>query len=533
MHEEVRENGGPVEGGTATAQVSAGPPPPRPQMTPVAGPTLNVRSTTPEARGREVAFLVVAAFFANLALRTTIATTAASVAVVLLIAMFASAGRKLQRDAKILLGLAGALAPWLAIRSSESLTAVTFLSILGLLALAAGLSMKGSLFDSKVRDFARHQGALIYEWVYGLAMVKRTASGAAADARGASMIRGAAVALPILVVFGLLLAQADDVFAQFLLLGDLPAVFGHVATTAIVAVTFLAYLSRRAHETEAEANPKQLSFLGPIEINVILGSLVTLFAAFVGTQLLVAVGGADQILETEGLTQADHARRGFFQLVWVAGLSMGLVGVLRAIRRTPEENARLAAESSKAIPADRFTPLALLTLLLTLAIAGVSVQRLLLYIGTFGLSPLRLWALIGAGAIGVTVMVYALSIKGFRSGTDWFPGVAVLLGFVLIFGLNVVNPDAVVADFNLDRSVDTSSELDVRLLSRLSNDATTTIVNNLDKAGSERVALQGRICDSFDRTTRFGFLEYNRAEVSSDRALDELCGTRQTLRFSD
>ena len=267
---------------------------------------------------------------------------------------------------------------------------------------------------------------------------------------------------------------------------------------------------------------------------MILGSLVTLFAAFVGTQLLVAAGGADQILETEGLTSADHARRGFFQLVWVAGLSMGLVGVLRAIRRTREENAKLAEESARSVPTDRFVPLALATLVLTLAIACVSIQRLLLHIGSFGLSPLRLWALVGAGAIGLMVVVYAVSIKGFRSATDWFPGVAIVLGFAIVFGINAANPDAIVASYNLEHSADSPSELDIFQLTSLSDDATTSIVNNLNKSGGQQEQLVRNLCDSFDRSTSFGFLEYNRSAVSSDRALDGLCGDRRSaVNFGD
>ncbi len=473
--------------------------------------------------------LVAAAFFANLALRTSVATAAASIAVVGVVSMLVAGGRTLQRDAKILLACAVFLAPWLAIRSNAALTTVTFLAIFGLLTLACGLSLHGSLFDSRVRNFARHIGSLIYEWADGLTMVKRLASGAKANARGASLIRGALVAVPVLVVFGLLLASADDVFARFLLIGDLPAVLGHIITTFIVAVTFLALLSRRAHETKADENPTSFRFLGPIEINLILGSLAVLFAAFVGTQVLVALGGADHILETEGLTQADHARRGFFQLVWVAGLSMGLVGILRSVRRSREDLEELAGDDSRAIPKDRFVFLASATLMLTIAIAAVSIQRLLLYIGTFGLTPLRLWALIGAGAIGVAVLVYIISIRGFRAETDWFPGVAVLLIVALVFGLNVVNPDARVASYNLDRA----SSVDGELLISLSPDATTTIIDNIDNARAVEGWLATRLCDTPQRSTTFGLLEFNFAESSSDRALDQFCTNTRPVSFGN
>jgi len=268
-------------------------------------------------------------------------------------------------------------------------------------------------------------------------------------------------------------------------------------------------LSRSAHALDSQdANALSVRIVGPVEIMVVLGSLASLFAVFVALQLVVALGGADHVLETEGLTQADHARRGFFQLLWVAGLSTSLVGGLRATRSLDARKGQ-----------DRFVLLALVTLALTVVIAAVSVQRLLLYIGSFGLTQSRLWALVAAGAIGVGILLFAMSIVGWRKDQSWLPGSLVVLAASVVFVLNLMNPDAIVASYNLSNQTD----VDVVTISRLSDDAVPTILGRLDEAPAE---LAQSMCGRRDRFSNYGLLDYNWAEVRADNMLDDLCGQR-------
>ena len=535
MNEEEVERPGRVVGDQATAVTTAPPPPPPPIAGEVIGQPLKgakprpqapfVRQEKPVATWVDVGLVVVAGFLFNIALRVGFATITAIVGFALLAGLLVFSGRALRREALLLIGLAMILVPWLGIRTDVELTFVTVSMVALLLSLAAGLSLQGSLFDSRVRELANHLVSMPFEWFYGLAMVKRLAKATSSDKQGVALLRGLAVAFPVLVVFTVLLASADEVFAQFLLLGNIGGVFGHLILTAVAALGALSVLGRRAHETAPVEGLTNLRKLGRIEVKIVLMSVVVLFSAFVATQVVVAFGGANHVLETEGLTQADHARRGFFQLLAVAGLSMALVGLVRAGRL-------IDSDDETRTPVDRFTPLALMTLALTLVIAGVSVQRLLLYVGSFGLTPDRLWAIIAAGAIGIAIVLYAISIAGYRSGQSWYPAVALILGFVVVLGLNVLNPDATIARYNISQFGD-SAELDVRSLANLSNDATSTIVSRLGDVQNEQVRLAELLCGEWDRETSYGPLEYNRAAVGSDRALDGLCGDRTRLSGRD
>lgn len=503
----------PPSAGTKTTAVATPPGEAAPAETP-SQQVMPLRDDKPVATWGEVGLLLAAGFLGNLALRSSIATIAASTAVLLVVVAMFAAGRAFQKGTLGLVALAAVLLPWLAIRANPALTAITICMIVILLAIAAGISMHGSVFDSKVRDYTTHVGSTVYEWMYGTAMVQRLVALATKDQRATPLLRGIAVAVPVLIVFTTLLASADEVFARFLLIGNLPSLIGHLVLTAIVALGLLVFVSRRAHETKATSDPMNIRLLGPVEITMILGGLVLLFGAFVVTQIVVAVGGASHVLETEGLTQADHARRGFFQLLWVAGLAVALVGTLRAVRVEDPERGT-----------DRFTPLALLTLLLTVVIAAISIQRLSLYIGSFGLTPLRVWALAGAGAVAVAIALFGASIAGFKADRSWYPGAVLMLGFLLVLGLNVANPDSIVADYNMSHS----SALDTYALSQLSDDAITTIISELDDLPQvDRADVTSRLCIRLDRQTSYGFLEYNRGSANADSALDALCGARLT-----
>jgi len=469
-------------------------------------PKVSLRKDKPLATWPEVGLVIAIGFLGNIALRTTVGGLGASLAFAL--AALLVVRRTIQRTAFIPLGLAALLIPWLAIRSNPALTFVTFLAVAALLMIAGGFSISGSFFDSRARVIASHVSSSVFEWLMGTAMVQRLVRAAAAEQKALPLLRGVVVAIPVLIVFTTLLASADDVFAKLLQLDNLPSLVGHLVLTGIVVVPTLGILSRAAHVLDKDDQSSiDLRMIGPVEVTTVLGSLAVLFGAFVATQIVVAAGGADHVLETEGLTQVDHARRGFFQLLWVAGLAVSLVGGLRATRVIDPNKGR-----------DRFVPLSLITLALTLTIAAFSVQRLLLYVDSFGLTTLRIWALAGAVAIGVAILLFALSIAGWRREQSWFTGAMVVLVGVLVLGLNVVNPDAIVASHNIDNQ----SELDVNNIARLSDDAIPTIIDRLDDAP----ALEKRICARANRFTDYGPLDYNWAEVRADAKLDALCGQR-------
>lgn len=170
--------------------------------------------------------------------------------------------------------------------------------------------------------------------------------------RSRPWVRGVVIALPILVLFGLLLADADPVFAtirrsvrETLEQWDfLPRLVFFTATlTAALGAGGLAL--RGTREPAATSTPPAVGpFLGLTERMVVLAAVTALFAVFLLLQLSYLFGNAPAVTGS-GITFAEYARRGFSELTIVATLCALLVIALDgpAERSTAERSARLVA----------------------------------------------------------------------------------------------------------------------------------------------------------------------------------------------
>ncbi len=512
------------------------PPPPQAPF-PTPSPTVPVRPDSPIATGIELAAIAIVGLLANFALRAFAVDSVLSVVVfgVLMVLMLRrSSRRNLQ-----LFGAAALLLPWYVLRSDPALIFVNTAMVLVLLAVGAGYSHKGDAFDTSVRRNVAHTVAMGLEWAFGLSMGFRWLKKAGESRTAGPVIRGALIAAPILIVFAVLLASADEVFAGLLLFTDFASALSHLIAAGFLAVLAFGYVSRAAHETEAPDSTFNLRMLGPIEVAIILGSLALLFAGFTVTQFVVALGGAATVLETEGLTQAQHAREGFFELLFAAGLAGLVVGAVRAFRTIPGEKTsddngdenndepEEAVESSTG--RDWFVPFAVTTLGLTIALAAFSLQRFVLYVGSFGLTLERVWAIATVITIIGLLALYIADIVGLRRATSWYPTTALLGIAALVFVLNFINPGARVADYNMSRA--DTIDLDAFTVARLPDDAIPEVVSNLDLLDpGDRTNVRDGLCRRSDRTTTYGFAEYNRASVRADNVLDELCGQRRVIQ---
>lgn len=507
----------------------APPPPPTGAVPPVSSASL--RSDSPVATGAEVGAIVLVGFLANLALRESAVDSILTVvlfAILIALMVRRSSGNR----PFVLFGAAGALLPWFVLRGDPALIFVNTVMVLVLLAVGAGYSREGNPFDTPVRQNFAHFVAMSLEWAFGLQMGFRWAKKLGETKTAGPVLRGIAIALPILLVFTVLLASADDVFADVLFFADFADSISHLIVSVLLAVLAYGYVSRASHDTAAPEESLNIRSLGPIEVSIILGSLALLFTGFTITQLVVALGGASHVLETEGLTQAEHARQGFFELLFASALAGGVVGAVRALRQDSIDQTETEGETEAGGESgpgrDRFVPLAIATLALTMILAAFSLQRFVFYIDAFGLTLDRVWAVVTVVAVLGLLALYIANIAGLRSETTWYPTTALLGVALLVLILNFINPSARVASYNLSHAQ--SIPVDIFSLASLPDDAMPEVLDNLDRlSGSDRVELVSLLCGRSDRSTTYGPIEYNRAVVASDDALDALCGSSRRV----
>jgi hypothetical protein len=432
------------------------------------------------ADGRVLVAAAVAALLTDLAVRSGVAGLAGTLLVLAVAGGVLASGRVAGAQAAGLTLAAVPFAVFLSVRMSPWLLPLDILAIAGLLVLGASLARGGSVLDLPLPTLAVR--ALHALW-HGLAAPAFLAA-PLERRRPIALLRGVGLALPLLVVLGLLLASADAVFAGFFNWWSPMEAIVH-ATLLGIGAWGMAGLLRVASAQPAPSAPALPYRLGHVEATVVLGSLVALFTAFAVAQVVAVAGGAGHVLETAGLTYAEYARSGFFQLLAVAGITLAALVCLRAATDLSDPRHRL-----------RFTLLAEGAIALTLVIVGVALRRLGLYQDAYGLTMLRLYSSVFAVWIGLVLVLAGAAVAGFGRGRAWFPAAAGAAGLTLLFGLNVVNPEAMVARHNIDRAVRTL-KVDPRYLAELSDDAVPELVAGLPRLPEPaRAEVLASVCDA-------------------------------------
>jgi hypothetical protein len=308
-----------------------------------------------------------------------------------------------------------------------------------------------------------------------------------------------AVTLVVTLVFGGLFAAADAAFAH--LLGTVtPALrldefFARCACFAVVMGFVLAggYLVRFRPRLDALA-PAAGRPLRRWEWAVPLGVLDALFLAFVAVQATVLFGGHTHVLETEGLTYAEYARQGFWQLLGVSALTLlVLAAVIRVAARTSA--------------ADRRVLRVLVGILCATSVVVVvsAIHRMWLYQEAYGFSVQRLMVITIELWLGAVFLLVAAA--GVRMTGRWLPQAVLAAGVLALLGLAALNPERVIAERNIDRYEQTG-ELDVRYLSSLSSDIDPAL---------HRLPDEVRACVTRTDSTPDSWYLFNLSRARSDR----------------
>jgi hypothetical protein len=291
-------------------------------------------------------------------------------------------------------------------------------------------------------------------------------------ARLRAVAQGLALAAPVLLVLGLLLASGDAVFASLFSIGlNLGGVAGHAAGVVASLFVFGAILlrSRTAGPIRATSLARPI---GPTQAGVVLGAIAALYGVYVVTQLVVLTGGAEHVLETADLTRAEYARAGFFQLLWAVGITLVLLLGLRSF-----------TVRSRGVAHTRLSALSLSVIILTFGLVVSSLVRLALYNDAFGLTMLRLSSMVFAGWVGIVLILVAVDFIG--SGLrGWLPVAVAASALAVLASVNLWNPEAFVARHNLTSP--TQVGVDYRYLDTLTTDAAPVFATYAGRAPAIR-----------------------------------------------
>jgi hypothetical protein len=253
---------------------------------------------------------------------------------------------------------------------------------------------------------------------------------------------GVLLAAPLLVAFGALFSSADSVFSnviQNVFAFDLANAASHMILIGIWAAITAGYLRwSLIARPQALPAPAPASATGIVPVATALGLINLMFLLFVVVQLRYFFGGSGLIETTTGLTYAEYARSGFFQLLAASGLVLPvLMGADHLVR------GEIAAHLTT------FRRLASLLLVLLAVVMASALQRMRLYVGAFGLSEDRLYATAFMVLLFGIFAWFAWTVLRGRRGPFAF-GV-LIQGFAVLAGLHMLNPDGFIVRTNLHR----------------------------------------------------------------------------------
>lgn len=371
----------------------------------------------------------------------------------------------------------------LAWRASGTLQFLDILALLVLLGLAAAHTRAGQL---RVAGLMEYAWALVQSGIhaaFGPLMLAFSTIQWKLIPRGRwtgqaiAIGRGLLITVPLLFLFGGLFMAADAVFE-----GIITDIF-HIEVDEIIVHLFLfGFWSWLAagflRQTLLEKEPmdpalERPSFarLGVIEVGIVMGMLDLLFLAFVLVQFRYFFGGAALVETSIGMSYAEYARRGFFELVTVGALVLPMLLVIHWLFRAE----RVAHERL-------FRGMAAVMIVLLYVIMASAVQRMRLYQSEFGMTELRLYTTVFMGWLALVFAWFSATVL--RGQRDRFAFGALATGLVTIALLHALNPDAFIVQTNVGRK-QAPQPFDREYVTTLSADAVPTLIATLPQMEQE------------------------------------------------
>lgn len=254
--------------------------------------------------------------------------------------------------------------------------------------------------------------------------------------KGGAIVLGLVIAVPLLAVLVPLLMSADAAFEG--LLDLLPEFrFDELLTTVLFGgLTACVLYSRGAalqHLIKSGPQPKQRKGLNALTVNTVLIAVAVVYGAYLISQLAYFVGGFAGILPEE-YTLAQYARRGFFEMAWLCALNLGLMGI----------SVGLVTARGKAPLSTRL--LCLFLGIVTLFLVATASAKMFLYIGSYGLTRLRVTTEVFMLWLGLTTVFVCLWL--FRPKLPYMK-LTTVAGLVLLAVLVWADVDTVVARYNV------------------------------------------------------------------------------------
>ena len=306
-------------------------------------------------------------------------------------------------------------------------------------------------------------------------------NGSSIGRKSGAVLLGLCLCVPVLAILIPLLMSADAAFEA--LLDMAPSIsFGEIFATLLFGLPFALFQYTRGtalkHHPSAPLAAKVKKGLSPITVNTVLCSVCLLYGVYLFSQLSYFIGGFAGLLPQE-YTLAEYARRGFFEMAMVCAINLGIIIL----------SLSLVAHSDRAPLSTRL--LCLLVGLATLFFVTAASAKMFLYIGSYGLTRLRVLTQVIMGFLGLVTVFVCIWLFVPR-----MPYMKAIVLTALVIGALVswTDIDTQVAKYNVDAYLSGKMEtVDTSHLRTLGNGATAHILHLAQEAEDTSVAYKARI----------------------------------------
>lgn len=293
-----------------------------------------------------------------------------------------------------------------------------------------------SLVDAFRTGFGMGVGKLAYAF-RGIRVALQ--SGGTAVKKSSAVLLGAVIAVPVLAVMIPLLMSADAAFEG--LLEQLPECdFEELIYTVAVGagVACLVYTRALALNHYPKTDKYYVNLregLSSLTVNTALGAVCALYGVYLMSQLAYFVGGFAGILP-KGYTVAEYARRGFFEMAWLCVINLSVM--ILAITFTAKKEGKTPLSTRI---------LCLFVGVVTLFLVFAAGAKMVLYIGSFGMTRLRVLTMVIMVFLGLTTAVVSAWLFAPK-----LPYMKIVVICALVLGAAVLwtDVDSMVARYNVD-----------------------------------------------------------------------------------
>lgn len=302
------------------------------------------------------------------------------------------------------------------------------------------------------------------------------------------VLTGLLISIPLLIVIVPLLVSADDVFRYFI--ERIPNIFKDInlnrfvirlLIVTIVTCLGFSYLWSLFHSKTASTDIisgtkilPPVAFLDSITVTTILILIDALYVFFIAIQFSYLFGSL-----TDGLphnfTYAQYARKGFFELVAVTLINLGiLIGNINYVK----------ASGSKI---DKVVKVLNTTLVISTFIMLLSAHiRMSLYEEAFGFTYLRV---LTHAFMGYLFVLFVVSLAKIWRQTIPLLKSYIVISIVAYSLVNYINVDRLIVKNNIER-YNKGNSIDTSYLTTLSYDAVPLLVDFMNSTPDQKLASQ-------------------------------------------